>query len=236
MTIDMIRVARVLIVFQVVALILATSAEARRTRRKVPLMPVRPDVVYVEETVPEVAPEPQVEPETPRAARKGAKMAIVVEAGALGFKDDVDPDFAGAQMLPGVRVGGYWPVIGSSIFLKPTVGYFGRIIVNDSFQITQHDVEAGVTLEYARIRYHGLQFAIGVAQRVDFLFKNESTISTTGSVSGFNLRYRVGPTVSIGTMVSRDLSVLLNFEGGMVIKDPMVPYAGATVGLQFHLY
>ena len=223
-------------------LFISATAFARRARKVPPLMPPPYQLAYVDDKKEAIESELATPPKPPKTSEvsapqtgKAAKQAIAVEFGALGVKSDLDADFAGAQILSGVRLGAYWPVIGHSIFLKPTVGYFARLIDSSGLAITHHVIEAGITVEYAHIPYHGIQFAIGIAQRVDGLISNETSLSTTG-VSNLSFRYRLAPTISIGTMVSRDISLLLNVEGGAVTASPIVPYAGATVGILYHLY
>lgn len=155
------------------------------------------------------------------------------EIGTLMRNDSTSADILGMQLFFGGRATVEFPIPSTSLHLKPSLGYFRKQQSEAAVSVVQHVVEGGVNLLYEVAARKNIQWAIGVAGRVDYLISTISLYNQSNSGSSF--RFRAGPSSGIKFQLANNLKLTTDLECTFSISRPTRFFGGLATGLAFDL-
>jgi len=155
------------------------------------------------------------------------------EIGTLMRNDSTSADILGMQLFFGGRASLEFPILSTSLHLKPSLGYFRKQQSEAAVSVVQHVVEGGLNLLYEMAPWRNIQWAIGAAGRVDYLISTISVYNQSNSGSSF--RFRAGPSSEIKFKLANNLKLTTDLEFTFSISRPTRFFGGLTTGLAFDL-
>jgi hypothetical protein len=160
-------------------------------------------------------------------------MTAGVEIGTLMRSDSTSSDLLGMQLFVGGRVSLNIPVMFSSFYLTPSIGYFRKNQSEGSVAVVQNVFEGGIKAQYRFVDRNNFNWSLGVANRFDYLFSQIKVYNQ--SSGGQSFRYRVGPSSGLQFKVSNNLKFTTDLEFTVPVTSPMRLFGGLTTGLAFDL-
>lgn len=157
----------------------------------------------------------------------------MVEIGTLLRKDSTSSDLLGMQTFLGGRFSLRFPILSSSFYFRPSIGYFFKKQSEGAVSVLQHVVEGGLAAQYAVINRSQFQWTLGMANRLDL---NISTISIYNqSTSAKAFRYRMGPSSGFQFAISPHLRFTTDLEATVSVDSSRRVFGAMTTGLAFDL-
>lgn len=177
----------------------------------------------------------------PQRNRAGS-LLMGFEMGAQGRANSTSSDALGLKLLLGGRAFLVFPVA-SRVFLKPSIGFFYRHEGAAKVGISEHMAEAGLNAQYAFSQSGGMNWMIGLANRLEVSFSKTSistltasaTPTSTSDSSAALLRYRMGPSLGMTHRLTPTIGLVIDAEMTFSFTNPVKPYGGLAGGLIFKL-